>query len=137
MREQRPILVLEDDQVDIMILKRAFKKLEIKNDIHICQNGEEGLDWLRNHTGKMPGVILLDLNMPKMNGHEFLATVKNDKDLKLIPVIILTTSKSEEDRYNSFSNHCAGYMVKPTDYKDFLLMLDSIRTYWKTSELAS
>lgn len=136
MKVNKSILLLEDDAVDIMILKRAFKKLEIENQLEICNNGEEGLTWLQDHKDSLPGLIILDLNMPKMNGLEFLEQIKESSLYRKIPVIVLTTSKAHEDRTKAFDKSIAGYMVKPVDYNDFINIVDQIKNYWRISEIA-
>lgn len=129
----KPILLLEDDIVDAMTLKRAVRELEVKNELVIRNNGEEGLAYLQGIT-ELPCMILLDLNMPKMNGLEFLEEIKKDVRLMHIPVIILTTSKEQTDRMQSFRLSVAGYMVKPVDYDAFINMLSTIHQYWSLSE---
>lgn len=136
MKVNKSILLLEDDAVDIMILKRAFKKLEIENQLEICHNGEEGIDWLAQNKENLPGLIILDLNMPKMNGLEFLSLIKENPNYRKIPVIVLTTSKAHEDRIKAFDKSIAGYMVKPVDYNDFINIVDQIKNYWRISEIA-
>lgn len=136
MKDQKSILLLEDNLIESEKVARALKKLEFTNPLHICRNGLEGLDWLAAHKDDLPGVILLDLKMPKMDGLEFLEKIKGMDDYKKVPVIILTTSKHEKDRVSSFENHAAGYMVKPVRYSDFVQMLNTIKHYWDTSELA-
>ena len=101
MRNSKPVLLVEDDNVDAMTVKRAFKDLKIVNSLIHKSNGENALEYLRDEGDEKPCVILLDLNMPKMNGAEFLKTVKADKTLKKIPVVILTTSNSEQ--YEKFA----------------------------------
>ena len=129
------ILLIEDDLVDIMTIKRAFKEVKITNPIAVCNNGLEGLQFLRNSKNKRPGIILLDINMPKMNGIEFLQVIKKDKDLKSIPIIVLTTSKAEQDKIESFKLGVAGYMIKPVDYMQFVEIIKTIHVYWTLSEL--
>lgn len=136
MKNQKSILLLEDNAIESEKVARALKKLEFTNPLHICRNGIEGLDWLAEHEDELPGVILLDLKMPKMDGLEFLEIVKKSEVYKKIPVVILTTSKHEKDRVSSFENHAAGYMVKPVRYSDFVEMLNTIKHYWNTSELS-
>ncbi len=135
MRSQKSILLVEDDQVDVMTVKRAFKELKVVNQLTIAGNGEEALDLLRNENNEKPCIILLDLNMPKMNGIEFLKIVKQDDLLKSIPVIVLTTSKEDQDRFASFNLSVAGYMIKPVDFSKFLDMMKAINLYWTLSQL--
>jgi len=132
---KKPVLLVEDDQVDAMTVKRAFKEINVKNRLEIVNNGVEALSYLRNSENEKPCVVLLDLNMPKMNGIEFLRVVKLDRRLRKIPVIILTTSEEERDRVNSFDLGVAGYMVKPVDYKKFVDVVQTISLYWTLSKL--
>jgi CheY-like chemotaxis protein len=129
------ILLIEDDLVDVMTVKRAFKEVKITNPIEVCNNGLEGLQFLRNSKNKRPGIILLDINMPKMNGIEFLQIIKKDKNFKSIPIVVLTTSKAEQDKIESFKLGIAGYMIKPVDYMQFVKIIKTIHIYWTLSEL--
>ena len=135
MNRAKTILLVEDDQVDAMTVKRALKEINVTNNLDITNNGEEALEFLRNSANEKPGIILLDLNMPKMNGIEFLKIAKADADLKKIPVIVLTTSKEDQDRIESFNLGVAGYMIKPVDYRQFVEVIKTINLYWTLSEL--
>ena len=135
MRENRPILLLEDDQVDAMTIKRALKDVRVTNRLDIAGDGEEGLALLMNPANERPCIILLDLNMPRMNGIEFLRVVKQDEALRRIPVIVLTASTEEQDRVDSFDLGVAGYMVKPVGYQQFVEVVRTINLYWTLSEL--
>ena len=135
MRNLKPVLLVEDDHVDAMTVKRAFSDLKLMNPLIHKLNGEEGVEYLRSEKSQKPCVILLDLNMPKMNGIEFLKIAKADGELKRIPVIVLTTSKNDEDRVESFGLSAAGYMIKPTDYRKFVEIIRVIDLYWTLSEL--
>ncbi|MFZ0034278.1 MAG: response regulator [Sedimentisphaerales bacterium] len=127
----KPILLVEDDTVDAMSVKRAFEHLHIKNKLDLVGNGEEALEYLRNKDNAKPQIVLLDLNMPRMGGIEFMKIVKADNDLKKIPVVILTTSKAEQDRVETFKLGAAGYVMKPMDHEDFIVMMDKIHQYWE------
>jgi CheY-like chemotaxis protein len=129
------ILVVEDDIVDVMTIKRAFKEAKITNPIEVCKNGLDALEYLKKPSNKRPGIILLDINMPKMNGIEFLQVVKKDNDFKSIPVVVLTTSKAEQDKVETFNLGVAGYMIKPVDYLQFVETVKTIHLYWTLSEL--
>lgn len=133
MSKDKNILLVEDGEVEAMTVQRALQELKVSNNLDIRKNGEEALEYLKKNT---PFIILLDLNMPKMNGVEFLKEVKKDKELRKIPVIILTTSGEEKDKEVSFSNGAAGYIVKPLDYKTFVKVLDKVVSYWFASETA-
>jgi len=128
-------LLVEDDRVDTMTVRRTFKDLKVTNQLICTTNGEEALEYLRDESNKKPCVILLDLNMPKMNGIEFLKIAKGEEGLKKIPVIVLTTSKEEQDVTESFNLSVAGYIVKPVDYKRFVEAIRVLELYWTLSEL--
>ena len=135
MRARRPILLVEDDRVDAMTIKRSLEEIKVTNRLDTVSNGEEALEFLRDSQNEMPCLILLDLNMPKMNGIEFLKIAKTDDELKRIPVVVLTTSSDEEDKVDSFNLGVAGYMIKPVDYKQFVEVVKTIDMYWTLSEL--
>lgn len=135
MRSEKPMLLVEDDAIDRMTVERALKEIRVTNRLDMVGNGEEALEFLRDSGREKPGIILLDLNMPRMNGIEFLKVVKDDEELRRIPVIVLTTSKDEQDRVDSFNLGVAGYMVKPVDYMQFVEVVKAIDLYWTLSEL--
>jgi len=135
MKNHKPILLVEDDRVDAMTVTRALKEINVTNSLTHVENGEEALAYLRDDTQENPCIILLDLNMPRMNGIEFLNIVKKDDAVKNIPVIVLTTSKDEGDRLESFNLSVAGYMVKPVDYLQFVEVMKTIQAYWSLSEM--
>jgi CheY-like chemotaxis protein len=135
-KDQLPILLVEDDDVDVMTMRRALKDLHIANPLFVAGDGEAGLARLRDGAMARPCVILLDLNMPRMNGIEFLREVKADDKLKTIPVIVLSTSREESDRVETFRLSVAGYMIKPADYHQFVEVVRTIDLYWTLSELA-
>lgn len=135
MRNKKPILLAEDDRVDVMTIERALKEIKVANRLDVVRNGEEALAFLRDAQNQKPCVILLDLNMPRMNGIEFLKIVKEDLGLRLIPVIVLTTSKEENDKVRSFNLGVAGYIIKPADYQKFVEVMRTIDLYWTLSEL--
>ncbi len=135
MRNSKPILLVEDDQVDAITTRRALKELNITNDLVHKVDGEDALEYLRDESNARPCVILLDLNMPKMNGFEFLEIVKSDNALKKIPVIILTTSDSDESINKGFDLGAAGYILKPVDYGQFVESMRTVDKYWTLSRL--
>jgi CheY-like chemotaxis protein len=135
MRSIKPILLLEDDAVDVMTVKRAMKDLSVANTLVRTVNGEEGLKYLQDSANVKPCVILLDLNMPKMNGAEFLKVAKADPQLRGIPVVVLTTSKADQDKIECFNHSVAGYIVKPVDYKGFVDAIKILNLYWTLNEL--
>lgn len=130
----RPILLVEDDRVDAKTVQRAFKDLRVTNRLDVVGNGEEALAFLRDANNERPSLILLDLNMPKMNGIEFLRSAKQDDALKMIPVVVLTTSTAEQDVVDSYRLSVAGYMHKPVDYKQFVEVVRIIQFYWTVCE---
>ncbi|SFM25864.1 response regulator [Rugamonas rubra] len=131
----KPILLIEDDHVDVMTILRALKEIHVGNPVVNMENGEVALEHLRAPGVERPCIILLDLNMPIMNGIEFLQLVKADPELRRIPVIVLTTSEEQQDKVNSFNLGVAGYMAKPVDYRRFVEMMRSIDLYWTLSEM--
>jgi CheY-like chemotaxis protein len=135
MRNLRSILLVEDDSVDAMTVKRAFGELKVKNELIRAINGEAALNYLREHLDQKPCVILLDLNMPKMNGIEFLKVMKAEDELRPIPVVVLTTSKDDRDKMESFKACVAGYIVKPVDYRKFVEAMKILNLYWTLSEI--
>lgn len=135
MKYNIPIMIVEDDEVDLMNIKRAIKEIKVTNPLYIARNGEEALEILRDDKKDKPGLILLDLNMPLMGGIEFLRIIKKDEDLKRIPVVVLTTSGEDEDRVESFNLGVSGYMVKPVEYIKFVEVVKVIDLYWTLSEL--
>ncbi len=129
MRINLPILLVEDDLVDIMTTRRALDDLNITNPLIVANDGEEALLLLGKEEANKPGIIILDINMPRMNGIELLKHLKNDEELKRIPVVVLTISKEEEDKIESFSLGVAGYMIKPVDYLKFVEVIRTIDMY--------
>lgn len=135
------ILLVEDDEVDVMNVKRAFKKYKITNPLYIAGNGLEALDMLRSQNGQPPKVpatrrlILLDLNMPKMNGLEFLQLLREDRELKRTPVIVLTTSDEDKDRIEAYNLNVAGYMLKPVTFGNFAEVMVALNKYWTLCEM--
>lgn len=135
MNSLHPILLVEDDAVDVMTVKRCFKQLKIPNKLEVAANGEEALLLLTTAQMPLPCIILLDINMPKMNGLELLERVKSLPTFKKTPVLMLTSSKEESDISKCFELGVAGYMVKPVEYQEFVGMLELMCAYWSTSEL--
>jgi CheY-like chemotaxis protein len=131
----KPILLVEDDRVDIMTVMRALKEIRVTNPVVNKENGEDALSYLQDSGSEKPCIILLDLNMPVMNGIEFLQVIKRDGVLKRIPVVVLTTSEEQQDKVNSFDLGVAGYMAKPVDYRQFVEVMRSIDAYWTISEM--
>ena len=130
----KAILLVEDDQVDAMTVRRALKELHVSNRLEHVENGEEALAYLHDSAREYPCLMLLDLNMPVMNRIEFLQAVKADPELKRIPAVVLTTSDEQKDKLESFELGVAGYMRKPVDYRQFVDMMRTIDAYWTISE---
>jgi DNA-binding NarL/FixJ family response regulator len=135
MRSSKPILLVEDDKIDAMTVKRALQELNVANQLIHTLNGEEAVEYLRNNGNQKPCVILLDLNMPRMNGIEFLKVTKADDALKRIPVVVLTTSKDEQNIVDSFRLNVAGYILKSADHEKFVDAMRTVNIYWTLSEL--
>ena len=135
MQPLKPVLLVEDDNVDAMTVKRAMRDLHVEHSVIRSVNGEEAMKYLTNPDNEKPFVILLDLNMPKMNGIEFLKVAKADDKLKRIPAIVLTTSKDDQDRFKTFQLSIAGFIVKPVDYIKFVEAMKIVNLYWTLSEL--
>ena len=127
------ILLVEDSEPDIMLTEEAFASAGVANRLHVARDGVEALEFLRREgecrSAPRPDVILLDINMPRMNGLEVLAEIKRDPQLMTIPVIILTTSQAEEDVLRSYQAHAASYMVKPIDFEHFFQAIQALGRY--------
>jgi len=135
MGRQRMILLIEDDQVDAMTVKRALADMGSSSSIVHVNNGELALAYLQSKLNERPYLILLDINMPKMNGIEFLRQIKADPDLKSIPVVVLTTSSSQDDIGDSYKASVAGYIIKSVDYRQFVAKIQAIERYWQINRL--
>jgi CheY-like chemotaxis protein len=134
------ILLVDDDEVDVMNVQRAFKKNNISNPLYIANNGLEALDLLRGQGGQppIPGtrrLVLLDLNMPKMNGLEFLRAIRDDPELRSLTVVVLTTSDDERDRIEAYNLNVAGYILKPVTFTAFVEAMATLNKYWTINEL--
>jgi CheY-like chemotaxis protein len=130
------ILLVEDSPLDIKLTQEALIEGKVKNNLHVVMDGEDAMDFLRK-TGKYQGVprpdiILLDLNLPRKDGREVLAEMKSDPDLRRIPVVILTTSRAEEDIVKTYDLHVNCYVTKPVDMNQFLEVIKSISNFWLT-----
>lgn len=128
------ILLVEDNEGDIALTIEAFKEAKIRNHIHVVRDGEEALAYLRKLAPftqvQTPDIILLDINLPKIDGKEVLQVMKQDPLLKTIPVIMLTTSSAERDVQESYANHANCYVIKPVDLNKFMDVIRSIEEYW-------
>ena len=136
MQRSQKILLVEDDFVDVMTIKRALKDIGVDNEVVHFTNGEEAFAYLSSKEEK-PCIIIMDLNTPRMSGIEFLKIVKSNRELKMIPAVVLTTSNNEKDIAESFEYNADGYMVKPADYEEFVETMRTIRDYWMLSKLSN
>lgn len=130
------ILVVEDNSADVRLIREVFKEGRIHVNLIVAEDGEQAISYLRKE-GKykyieLPDLILLDLNMPKKSGHELLAEMKGDDNLKQIPVIVMTISKAEEDILKSYNLHANAYIVKPVELDQFIVAVKSIENFWLT-----
>jgi two-component system, chemotaxis family, response regulator Rcp1 len=130
------ILLVEDNEGDARLAKEAMRDSKLRNTLHHVTDGEEAMAFLRRE-GKLAGVprpdlILLDLNLPKKDGRQVLAEIKNDEDLKRIPVVILTVSSAEEDILKTYNLHANCYITKPIDFEQFVKIVHSIEDFWMT-----
>jgi len=129
------ILLIEDDEVDIMNVQRAFKNINLYNKLYIRKNGLEALQFLKEEKSEKPIIILLDINMPKMNGIEFLQEIRKDDHLKSLPVFVMTTSNQEQDIVAAYNLNVAGYIVKPVSFGNFLQAITILNHYWELCEM--
>jgi two-component system response regulator len=135
--EEIPILLVEDDEDDVRLVERAFKKGRILNKLYTVRDGEEALEFLRQKgrysnpdDAPRPGFILLDLNMPRMGGREVLKVIKHDDDLHRIPVVVLTTSDQEKDVLESYDSGANSFITKPVKFNNFLDAVLTLGKYW-------
>ncbi len=133
MLKTRPLLLIEDDKVDAMTVKRAMEEIGVIESFVHLSNGEEALDYLQSEVNEKPCLILLDLNMPRMNGIEFLEKAREDPAIRNIPVVVLTTSREDCDIVKTFKKSVAGYLVKPVDYDQFVEQMRVISECWALS----
>jgi CheY-like chemotaxis protein len=130
------ILLVEDDEVDVMNVQRAFRKNNIANPLFVAGNGLDALALLRG--GKIPKsnrLVLLDLNMPKMNGIEFLRELRADPTLSMTSVVVLTTSNEDRDKIEAYRLNVAGYLLKPVTFVNFVEVMSALNKYWTLVEL--
>jgi CheY-like chemotaxis protein len=133
------ILLVDDDDVDVMNVQRAFKRNNIMNPLFVARDGIEALEMLRDTgPGAIPHerrLVLLDLNMPRMNGLEFLRALRDDPELRALTVIVLTTSDDERDKVEAYNLNVAGYIVKPVTFIAFVEAMAALNKYWSINEL--
>ena len=134
MNKEVKILLIEDNEGDIILTLEALKEAKVSNGIEIVRDGEEALQYLRKEgqfkKAETPDLILLDINLPKLGGKEVLAEIKKDKDLMIIPVVMLTTSDSEKDILESYQHHANCYITKPADFEKFMQVVHTIKDFW-------
>ena len=130
MLSARPILLVEDDNVDVMATQRVLRELEVPNELVCVANGEEALAYLKGAVHEMPCVILLDLNMPKMNGTELLKALKEDERLKDIPAVVVSTSAEKQDVTRSVELGAVAYVIKCFSYGEFRERMKAIQPYF-------
>lgn len=135
MRNDTPILLVEDDDIDALLVRRAFGELEIADQLVREVDGIDALEYLRDAANRKPRVILLDINMPRMNGFEFLKVVKADDQMKRIPIVMLTTSDVDQNVCDGFDLGVAGYIVKPVSFLKFVEAMKTLNAYWTLSRL--
>src|SRR5262245_1912490 len=130
------VLLVEDDAGDVLMTQEAFAHHKIRNSLHVATDGEQALRFLRREgeyeNAPRPGLILLDLNLPRRDGREVLADIKADPDLRTIPVVVLTTSEAEEDILRSYSLHANAYVSKPVDFDRFIEVIRRIDDFFVT-----
>jgi CheY-like chemotaxis protein len=134
--EMLNILLVDDDEVDVMNVRRAFEKMKVRNPVFVAGDGVEALELLRG--GKVPRerlLVLLDIHMPRMNGIELLRELRADPDLKRLSVVVLTTSDEERDKIEAYSYNVAGYILKPVTFAGFAQMMAALDKYWALVEL--
>ncbi len=130
------VLLVEDDDGDVLMTREAFEHHKIRNKLHVVRDGEEALQFLHREgsyaDAPRPGLILLDLNLPRRDGREVLAELKADPELRVIPVVVLTTSEAEEDIVRSYSLHANAYVSKPVDFDRFIDVIRQIDDFFVT-----
>ena len=134
MNKEIKILLVEDNEGDIVLTIQALKKANVANGFSVVRDGDEALKYLRKigefENAVTPDLILLDINLPKIDGMEVLAEIKKDENLKIIPVVMLTTSDSENDIVKSYNNHANCYITKPVDFNKFMEVVQMIKDFW-------
>ncbi len=136
------VLLAEDDEHDVVAVRRAWKKYHVANPLYVVNDGEDCLDFLHQRgkysepgSAPRPGILLLDINMPKLDGLSVLKSIREDAKLHRLPVIVLTTSKAEEDRLKSYDLGANAYIVKPVGFENFSRAVRTISLFWQLVEL--
>ena len=130
------VLLVEDDPGDVLMIREAFEENKVRNELHVCSDGEDALLFLRqegpHEAAPRPDLVLLDLNLPRRDGREVLAEIKADERLRTIPVVVLTTSEAEEDVLRSYALHANAYVTKPVDFDRFIDVVRQIDEFFVT-----
>ena len=130
------VLLVEDDPGDVLLIREAFEDNKVRNRLHVVSDGVEAIDFLRKQgdstDAPTPDLVLLDLNLPRKDGREVLEEIKSDEALKRIPVVVLTTSKAEEDVLRTYNLHANCYVTKPVDLEKFMVVVKTIDSFWLT-----
>ncbi|MEH6596725.1 MAG: response regulator [Colwellia polaris] len=134
-KQEVTLLLIEDDDIDAMSVTRAFNKMSIKNKVIRAHDGLEGLELLRSSAIPSPYIVLLDIQMPRLNGLEFLHEIRQDQNLNQSTIFVLTTSKSDEDIMASYKKNIAGYFIKEQVGEEFLDIAKMLKGYWKIVHL--
>jgi CheY-like chemotaxis protein len=130
------ILLVEDDEVDVMNVRRAFERNRIANPLFVASDGIQALEMLRSDlVPALRRIVLLDLNMPRMSGIEFLRELRRDRDLQQTPVVVLTTSNDDRDKIEAYNLNVAGYLLKPVTFVNFVELMAALNKYWTLVEL--
>lgn len=134
MKKEVNILLVEDNEGDILLTLEALKEAKIHNEINVIKDGDAALDYLHKRgkyeNAESPDLILLDINLPKMDGIEVLSHIKSDEQLMVIPVVMLTTSESEKDIFESYQSHANCYITKPVNFENFMEVIQTIKDFW-------
>lgn len=134
MNKEIKILLVEDNEGDIVLTLEALREANVSNVINVVKDGEQALKYLRKkepfQSAETPDFILLDINLPRIDGKEVLTEIKNDEKLRIIPVVILTTSSAENDIIDAYNNHVNCYITKPVDFQKFIEVVQTIKHFW-------
>ncbi|MDD5458751.1 MAG: response regulator [Phycisphaerae bacterium] len=133
MKSTKPILLVEDDQADAYITQQALNTIGVANKLIHQPGGEEAIEYLNDSDNEPPCLVLLDLNMPRMSGFDFLKIVKADRKLKRTPIVILSTSDARRNIQEGYDLGAAGYIVKPVDFNQFVEAMQALNSYWSTN----
>jgi two-component system, chemotaxis family, response regulator Rcp1 len=132
--EPTEILLVEDNPGDVVLVREALKTAKVRNNLHVASDGELAIDFLRagksNPNGIRPGLVLLDLNLPKKDGREVLRDIKNDPELRSIPVVVMTSSEDEEDIWKAYDAQANCYITKPVNFEQLMKVVQTIEDFW-------